>query len=158
MNKTLLIDSERLKKHHYLALLLFFFLIQKTAATTYYVNDGNIKGDIYTSAIGTDLNDGISVATPKLSIKATYEIAQDGDTIIVDTGVYPELSEKGKIMFPVAKKITFKIAGFEHPIFSKNRIRKEKGNESGVFYIVDDKPVDRETYLEQKQNGEAKKS
>lgn len=157
MCKTLLISSEILKKHCYLLLLLLFFPFQKTTAATYFVNDNNTKGDTYTSAIGNDSNDGISSATPKLTVKAAYELAQDGDTIIVDTGSYKDISEKGKILFPVAKKIIFTIAGIPNPIFSKNRIRKEKENDPGVFYIVDDRPVDRQTYLKKKY-GETKKS
>ena len=56
----------------------------------YYVNDGSSAGDEYTSASGSDANDGLTPATPKASISAIllqYAV-QYGDTIYVDTGVY----------------------------------------------------------------------
>jgi hypothetical protein len=158
VGKTLLMNWGNQKRRHYLILLLFLFFIQKSAATIFYVNDLNTKGDIYTTSAGNDSNDGMSAADPKLTLKAAYEIAQDGDTIIVDTGTYSELSEKGKIAFIVTKKITFTIAGIANPAFSKNPIHKEKNNEVSVFYIDKDKPVEREIYLQQKQNEGTKKS
>ena len=153
MNKSLPVTI----KNKYLILLLVLFSIQKSAATTYYVNDNVIKGDIYTTSVGNDTNDGTSPSSPKLTIKAIYESAKDGDTIIVDTGIYNDLSADGRILFPVTKVITFTIAGITNPVFSKIPIRKKEKGPAAVFYVDKDKPVDRKTYLQHKQNGETKK-
>lgn len=158
VGRTLLINSENQKKYHYIILLLALLFIQKSAATTYYVNDNNIKDDTYTTAVGNDSNEGISPANPKLTIKAAYEMAQDGDTIIVDTGSYSDLSEKGKLLFIVDKKVTFTIAGVPNPIFSKIPIKKGDKATNAVFYVDKDKPVDRQTYLLKMQNDKTKKS
>ena len=56
----------------------------------FYVNDGSLGGDEYTTAIGNDANDGLTAATPKASLRAILE-AYDldaGDVVFVDTGVY----------------------------------------------------------------------
>lgn len=132
--------------------------IQKTAATTFYVNDNDAKGDIYTTAIGNDTNDGISTASPKLSIRSVYERAQDGDIIIIDTGSYAELSAKGELLFEVSKKIKFIIAGISDAIFSKTPLPANLKVNPTEIYIDKDKPIDRETYLQQLQSKKTKKS
>lgn len=58
----------------------------------YYVNDNVTTGDIYTSAIGTSVNDGRSPSKPKATISdvlATYTLSSC-DTIFVDKGNYAE--------------------------------------------------------------------
>ena len=58
--------------------------------SNYYVNDNARDGDVFTLAVGNDLNDGLTPATPKASIRAileTYDL-EYGDTIFVDTGYY----------------------------------------------------------------------
>ncbi|MCW5626307.1 MAG: right-handed parallel beta-helix repeat-containing protein, partial [Burkholderiales bacterium] len=56
----------------------------------FYVNDGSLDGDQYTTAIGDDANDGLTAATPKATIRGILEAydLDDGDLIRVDTGVY----------------------------------------------------------------------
>ncbi|HEV8608216.1 MAG TPA: right-handed parallel beta-helix repeat-containing protein, partial [Tepidisphaeraceae bacterium] len=58
----------------------------------YYVNDNTSVADEYTTAPGDDLNDGLTPATPKASIRAILDNPnfdlEFGDTIFVDTGVY----------------------------------------------------------------------
>ncbi|MCP3988946.1 MAG: hypothetical protein GY724_07720, partial [Actinomycetia bacterium] len=58
--------------------------------TVFYVNDGSLGGDEYATAIGDDLNDGLSPSTPKASLRAMLDAYdfEPGDTILVDTGVY----------------------------------------------------------------------
>jgi parallel beta-helix repeat protein len=56
----------------------------------YYVNDSDLTGDGYTTAIGNDANDGLSPSTPKASIAAVlsaYSLGP-GDVIQVDVGLY----------------------------------------------------------------------
>ena len=58
--------------------------------TSYYVNDGSTTGDVYTTAPGSDSNDGLTPATPKATIQALlneYALGA-GDIIYVDTGTY----------------------------------------------------------------------
>jgi len=153
MGKSLHFISGYRKKRHILIFLtgLALFSFQKSTATTFYINDNSTKGDIYTKGIGNDSNDGISPATPKLSILTTYEKAQEGDTIIIDTGIYKDLSSDGKLLFPVTKKITFKIAGIQEPVFSKISLPVNIKVNPEEIYIDQDKPVDRNTYLHKKK-------
>ncbi len=56
----------------------------------FYVNDNDLTGDIYCSAIGALGNDGLTPATPKLSLQAildAYDL-EGGDTVYLDTGTY----------------------------------------------------------------------
>ncbi|MBI1395302.1 MAG: LEPR-XLL domain-containing protein, partial [Betaproteobacteria bacterium] len=56
----------------------------------YYVNDGSQVGDEYTTAVGSDTNDGLTPDKPKASIRSvldTYDL-NPGDIILVDTGYY----------------------------------------------------------------------
>ena len=153
MRKRLLFHSVKQNRCHYLALWLVLFLTQKSAATTFYINDKATKGDIYTTAIGNDLNDGITLGSPKLSITATYQKAEKGDTIIIDTGSYIELSTKGILSFDNAKKITFIIAGISDGIFSKTPLPANQKVSPSEFYIVNDKPIERDAYMRRLQNG-----
>ena len=61
--------------------------------SNYYVNDGSTVNDVYTTAIGSDANDGLTPATPKASIRGILEgyDLEFGDTIFVDTGYYNSL-------------------------------------------------------------------
>jgi len=57
----------------------------------FYVNSGSTTGNVFTSAVGNDANDGLSPLTPKLTLHnllATYD-TEGGDLIYVDTGLYP---------------------------------------------------------------------
>lgn len=151
MRKSLLFNTTKQKRYHYLVFLVTLFFFQKSAATTFYINDNATKGDIYTTAIGNDFNDGTTSANPKLSIWVTYEKAQEGDTIIIDTGSYTELS-KGILSFENTKKIKFIIAGISDSLFSKTALPTNQKVSSEEFYIVNDKSVDRNTYMRQLQN------
>ena len=55
-----------------------------------YVNDTSTSGDVFTSAPGGPLNNGVSPSTPRdtlISLLADYDF-EPGDTIYVDTGSY----------------------------------------------------------------------
>ena len=62
--------------------------------TDFFVNDGDMTDDTYTTAAGDDGNDGLSAATPKLtlaSLLAAYDF-EPGDRIFIDTGSYTTLA------------------------------------------------------------------
>ena len=65
-------------------ILLFSFSVK---ATNYYVNDGSIVSDVYTSAIGNDANSG-TVTAPFKTLKKALIVAVAGDFIYVDYGLY----------------------------------------------------------------------
>ncbi len=153
MRKVLLFDSINQNKYRMIVFFLIFFFFQKSAATTFYINDNNSKGDIYTTALGNDSNDGITSASPKLSIRKTYEKAQDDDIIIIDTGIYPDLSDKGVLSFNITKKIKFIIAGFSDGLYSRTPLPVNQKVSPEEFYIVNDKPIDRDAYIHRPRNG-----
>ncbi|MBI9018525.1 MAG: right-handed parallel beta-helix repeat-containing protein [Phycisphaerae bacterium] len=65
------------------------FLIANNG-TEYYVNDNSLTGDIFTSAVGSNLNSGKSPDAPMASLRAllaAYDL-DAGDTINVDAGNY----------------------------------------------------------------------
>jgi hypothetical protein len=56
----------------------------------YYINDGSQTNDVYTTAVGNDVNDGLSPSTPKLtltSLLSTYQLT-GLDTVYIDAGSY----------------------------------------------------------------------
>ncbi len=56
----------------------------------FYINDNSTAGDVYTSAVGNDLNSGKSPDAPMMTLAAliaTYEPGT-GDVIYIDTGSY----------------------------------------------------------------------
>lgn len=58
----------------------------------FYVNDGSQVGDRFCTAVGDDVNDGLSVATPKRTIQSvvdTYSLYA-GDEVRIDVGTYEE--------------------------------------------------------------------
>jgi parallel beta-helix repeat protein len=56
----------------------------------FYVNDGSTLGDVYCTAAGSDVNDGLSPATPKRTIQALLDAVdlEPADTVLLDTGLY----------------------------------------------------------------------
>lgn len=66
----------------------------KNDPAKYYVNDAATDGDVYCTAEGNASNDGLSPATPMLSLETLlgqYKV-EPGDTVYVDTGTYPRSS------------------------------------------------------------------
>jgi ELWxxDGT repeat protein len=53
----------------------------------FYVNDNSQEGDVYTTAVGNNTNNGFSTA-PYATIDYAITIAQAGDTIFVDAGTH----------------------------------------------------------------------
>lgn len=153
LSKVLLFYFIKQKRYNNLFLCFAVLFCPKINATTFYVNDISTKGDIYTTAIGDDSNNGTSPDKPKLTILSAYTIATENDTIIVDIGNYNELSIKGELLFGNTNKIKFFIAGFSDEIYSKIPLPTNEKVSPTVFYIKNDKPIDREAYLRNLQNG-----
>lgn len=125
------------------------FTCNKMTAVNLYVNDTSLKGDLYTRAIGNDNNDGLTPDTPKLSITAVYRSAKEGDVIYVDYGKYKELNASGELLFENKKNIHFIIAVTAGEVFSKSPFPANEKIAPEIFYIKNDQPVSRETYLKQ---------
>ncbi|MBI4537341.1 MAG: right-handed parallel beta-helix repeat-containing protein, partial [candidate division NC10 bacterium] len=61
-----------------------------STTTVYYVNDGSVTNDVYTLAVGSDTNDGLSPLTPKATLQdvlADYTLDANS-LVVVDTGTY----------------------------------------------------------------------
>ncbi|MDP2325325.1 MAG: hypothetical protein Q8N51_15040, partial [Gammaproteobacteria bacterium] len=70
------------------------FGLRNGGTIPYYVNDASTNGDVYCTAIGQSTNSGASVDSPLDSVErliGRYKI-EPGDTIYVDTGLYPRSS------------------------------------------------------------------
>ena len=66
----------------------------KNDPANYYVNDAATDGDVYCTAAGKASNDGLTPETPMLSLETLlgrYKV-EPGDTVFVDTGIYPRSS------------------------------------------------------------------
>ncbi|MFH0878949.1 MAG: right-handed parallel beta-helix repeat-containing protein, partial [Lentisphaerota bacterium] len=62
---------------------------------SYYANDTNITGDVFTTDVGDDRNDGTSSNRPMLRIQRLLDVydLEPGATVYVDTGNYLPASE-----------------------------------------------------------------
>lgn len=105
MNKTFL--SIRFK------LLLFgtLFFFTNVFSATIYVNDGFTTGDVYCTAVGNNANNGLTPATPKLTLTAALAIANNGDVIYIDTGT------SGEDSISITKSVHIIGAGEDKTIF-----------------------------------------
>ncbi|HEX5154504.1 MAG TPA: right-handed parallel beta-helix repeat-containing protein [Parafilimonas sp.] len=66
-----------------------FTTLDCSNSSPFYVNDNDQTGDVYTTAVGNDANCG-TAAAPFATIQFAISIAQPGDVIYVDAGLYPE--------------------------------------------------------------------
>jgi hypothetical protein len=135
------------KQYKYVLVCIIILFTQKMVAINYYVNDTSLKGDLYTTTVGNDNNDGLSPDSPKLTLAALYQKAKEGDVIYVDTGNYIEINAKGELLFENKKKIRFIIAGKSENVYSKTPFPDNEKNAPEIFYIRNDKPISREAYL-----------
>jgi hypothetical protein len=138
-----------------LLLGIFVLLGPKSTAVNYYVNDLSTQGDVYTVALGNDSQDGLSPATPKLTLAAVYQLASEGDIIYIDSGLYPD--SQNQLITENKKKVQFVLAPQKTVILSKESIPPTHKTNPAEFYIENDQPVDRATYLQHKRK-EGKKS
>ncbi|HNW94341.1 MAG TPA: right-handed parallel beta-helix repeat-containing protein, partial [bacterium] len=65
-------------------------LIDTSGANAWYVNDGAMAGDRFTSTIGVFANPGTSPDSPAISIGSILPYVSPGDTIFIDAGTYSE--------------------------------------------------------------------
>lgn len=66
--------------------------VKYNTSNNYYVNDNSTTGDVFTSAVGSSSNNGITPASPKATITqilSTYDL-EPCDTVFVDKGDYTE--------------------------------------------------------------------
>lgn len=78
-------------------------------AATYYLNDGNVAGDVYTTAAGSDANSGLSNSAPKLTLTnllASYSLSA-GDVVYIDTGLYTNYTTAITFSGSTTNPITF---------------------------------------------------
>ncbi|MEK8022642.1 MAG: NosD domain-containing protein, partial [Candidatus Hydrogenedentota bacterium] len=54
----------------------------------WYVNDASTTGDSFTSAAGSNGNNGLTIATPKLTLSAVIPFLSEGDTVYIDAGTF----------------------------------------------------------------------
>lgn len=73
-------------KNIVLILMMIIPLIGMT--TDYYVNDNSLVGDVYTSSIGSNTNDGLTPSTPFSTLTMALSVISIGDVIYVDAGNY----------------------------------------------------------------------
>jgi predicted outer membrane repeat protein len=101
----------------------------------FYFNDDSTTNDVYTTAVGTNFNDGLTPATPSTRISEwiNFYDLEPGDTFHVDTGVYNLSSDievrsadEGSSTAPV----TF--LGSPHPDGSV----LDRGGGGAAFYLV----------------------
>ena len=64
--------------------------VDTSIANFWYVNDGSTSGDSFTSAVGNDANNGLTMATPKRTIAAVMSLLSAGDIVLVDSGLFAE--------------------------------------------------------------------
>jgi hypothetical protein len=68
----------------------------------FYVNDNSLTGDVFTTAVGNNSNNGLPSA-PFATLDYAYNIAQAGDTVFADAGVY----NLGASNYTISKPIAF---------------------------------------------------
>lgn len=97
-------------------IIFIFFLLftQISLGITIYVNDSFTSDDVFCSVVGNDLNNGLSTASPKLSLSAAIAIANNGDLILVDTGTYSGANNRS---MTINKEIEIRGAGELKTIF-----------------------------------------
>ena len=100
--------------------ILCFLIGSHIYSASYYLNDASTAGDLYCTAVGNNTNNGLSPATPKLTLAAVYALAGAGDTILIDTGIYEGSSNRFVDGSPI-NKVGLQIigAGEDLTIFRK---------------------------------------
>jgi len=98
----------------------------------YYVNDVYTTGDVFCTAIGNDGNDGLSPATPKLtlaSLLSTYVLGAK-DTVFTDAGTYvTQQTFTGADEGAISGQLVFIGAGTNLTIFQAS------ASDKNIFYI-----------------------
>ncbi len=150
--------SKKLEPFYLIGLLLYISVSfgQQSNAKKYYVNDTDDKGDVYTTNLGNDTNDGLSPQNPKQTLKAAYAVAKSGDIIYLDTGIYEDIDAKGNLTFENAKKIQIVMPQTVNVAVPKTPLPTVDKSTPEDFYIIDDKPVSKELYMKHLQQSSKK--
>lgn len=109
MYKCVLFNKIKLRRHNKLLLCFIVLSCSNINASTFCVNDYSTKGDIFTTAVGNNSNDGTSPDKPKSNIFSAYTLAKNDDIIIVDVGNYTEISTKVELLFEKQKKLVLQV-------------------------------------------------
>lgn len=102
-----------------------FVRLKIMVVSNYYVNNNDLDGDIFCTAVGSDANSGASPASPKATLTnllATYNI-EPGDTIHIDRGIYRWstkvlINDKGSS----AKSVVVKGAGVTNTVINATNL------------------------------------
>lgn len=98
-----------------LVLIGSFLFFTNSFGITIYVNDGFTTGDVYCTAVGNNANNGLTPATPKLTLGgatgALSIAAATGDVIYVDAGT------SGEDSISITKSVQIIGAGEDKTIF-----------------------------------------
>ena len=78
----------------FLLTLLVLILSNISQGKTWYVNDSTspLETGSICSAVGNNLNSGLTTALPKATLASVYSLAASGDIIYVDSGTYNEVA------------------------------------------------------------------
>lgn len=76
-----------------------FTISNSVTGTAYYVNDASTTNDVYCTAVGNDLNDGLSPATPRLTLQTVINdyLLGPGDVVYIDTGEWVQVGTEASI-------------------------------------------------------------
>ena len=98
-----------------LVLIGSFLFFTNSFGITIYVNDGFTTGDVYCTAVGNNANNGLTPATPKLTLGgatgALSIAAATGDVIYIDSGT------SGEDSISITKSVQIIGAGEDKTIF-----------------------------------------
>jgi hypothetical protein len=108
-------QNYKIFKFNLLALLGSFLFFSNCFGITIYVNDGFTTGDVYCAAVGNNANNGLTPATPKLTLGgatgALSIAAATGDVIYIDA------STSGEDSISITKSVQIIGAGEDKTIF-----------------------------------------
>ncbi len=100
---------------------LTLLLFSSVKATNYYVNNNSTLGDVFTSAVGNNVNTGLTSALPKATVSnvlTTYGAGMVlGDSIIVDAGTFYQTDRN--LLLPAG--VVLIGAGMDLTIFDNNQ-------------------------------------
>ncbi|MEK8022719.1 MAG: right-handed parallel beta-helix repeat-containing protein, partial [Candidatus Hydrogenedentota bacterium] len=65
--------------------------VDTSIANIWYVNDNATTGDSFTSAVGADYYNGLTIQTPKRNITMVTPFLTPGDTIFIDAGLFDSI-------------------------------------------------------------------
>lgn len=111
MNKKLQFNNFRFSSLNFVLFLLLSF--NCVSAGNIYVNNALTVDDVYTTAAGSAVNNGLTPATPKATLAQALAIAVNGDVIYVDHGNYNDVG------LSINKEVQIIGAGEEMTVFKR---------------------------------------